>query len=375
LTRRHLAAVALAASTTAALLAGCGASSSGASTSNESSAAPKTELTDALHSLTAGSALTTTLSLDTTSANLVHISGEGGSTPLTQEQADLISGAKVVVETTAPSGKTLAQASAAGVNGGAESRITGTSNGTTYFTFVEADKTFYLQVDLKDMLAAAGQSAQYQSMLAQTANLPAFVKAFVAGKFVSMPLSTYSTLESFIRGAVQGNSNVQIPTGPQLKALGEQIGNTILSDLRVARTSTGSTDQLRATGNLRTIGHDVLAAVRAGVPSLAAQINPDDANQAPDQELELDASVTDGALSRVEFDFGQFSPHQKDTLPIAATFAKSAPDIAAPSGAVQVNLQDIIGLFAAAGSSSSSSGGASAVPLPSVQTSTASTSP
>src|SRR3954465_477568 len=105
--RRRLALGAIAAVSTCALLAGCGSSSSGASSSggsgtNNSSAPPKVELTDAIHALSSGQSLTTTIGLDTDSANLIKISGEKGSTPLTQSQADLLSSAQVAIAVQAP---------------------------------------------------------------------------------------------------------------------------------------------------------------------------------------------------------------------------------------------------------------------------------
>jgi hypothetical protein len=370
--RRRFGFAAIAAATACTLIAGCGSSSSGGSTSNESTAAPKTELVDSFRSLAAGSALTTTLSLDTTIANLIHVTGQGGSTPLTQTQAALISGATITIATAAPSGKTLKSAAATSP-GSISTKITGSSSGKTYFTFVVADKTLYLQVDLKDLLDAAGKSAEYQSLVARTAALPAFVKAFIAGQFVSLPIATITTLTSILEGAAGGSAS-QIPSGSQLRTLLNQLQSTLASDVTVARTSSGPTDQLVVTGNVRNIARDFLSTIATAIPALASQITPDSANQAPNRDVKLDASVTSGAISRLEFDFGQFSPHQKDTLPIAATFAKNAPDISAPPGAIPISLQDLGTFIGALGSASSSSGSASSsvvVPGPTAQTSTA----
>jgi hypothetical protein len=373
---RRVAASAAVAASVVVLLAGCGSSSSGGSSaSNESSAAPKTELTDAFHALSAGSALTTTLSLDTTSANLLKITGEGHSTPVTQQQADLISSAKLVIETVAPSGKTLSQAAAAGTNNASNVSVTGSAGGTTYLNLLVVNKTVYFKLDLKDILGLAGDSSEYQTLVARTTAMPPFVQAFVNDQYVSLPFATITALESFLRGAAGGSAVGQIPTGTQITKLIGQLETAILGDLTVARTSAGSTDLLAVTGNARDIAKDVLSTIATAIPVAASQVSPKTADQVPDQALKLDASVTGGALSKLEFDFGQFSPHQKDTLPISATFAKSGPTISAPSEVTQVDFQQLITFFGALGtatSSSSSGHGSASAPSPASSPSTSS---
>jgi hypothetical protein len=374
--QRRVAVFASVATSAVVLLAGCGSSSSGRSSgSNDSSAPPKTELTDAFHALSAGSALTTTLSLDTTSANLIKITGEGHSTPVTQQQADLISSAKLVIETTAPSGKTLSQAAAAGTNNASNVSITGSAGGTTYLNLRVVNKTIYFKLDLKDILGLAGDASEYQTLVARTTAMPPFVQAFVNDQYVSLPFTTIAALESFLKGAAGGSSIGQIPTGTQITKLVGQLETTILGDLTVARTSSGSTDQLAITGNARDIAKDILSTISTAIPVAAAQLSPKAADQVPNRDLKLDASVTGGALSKLEFDFGQFSPHQKDTLPIAATFAKSGPSITTPSGVTSVDFQQLITFFGALGTAtSSSSSGSGSAPSPSEASSPATSS-
>jgi len=375
---RRLALGTVAAASALTLLAGCGTASSGGKSSssgtpNNSSVPPKTELTDAFHSLSAGSALTTTLSLGITSANLIHISGEGGDTPLTQHQADLITSARIVFETTAPQGRTLAQEAAAGANSNAAVSVTGSAGGTTYFTLDVVNKTIYLQVDLKRLfLDTVNDGEPYSNLVAETASMPQFVQDFIAGKFVSLPLATVKSFSSFLEGAIQGSSKGAIPDPAQIKTLVAGLESAVLSDLTVVRTTTGDTDELVITGNARNIGRDILSTVAGSIPAAAAAISPGEADQVPNQDLKLDASVTGGALSKLSFDFGQFSPHQKDTLPIQATFAKTGPTITAPAGATAVNFQDLIAFFTAVGqSSSSSSSGSGSAPAPTTKHSTA----
>jgi hypothetical protein len=353
---------ALLAATSLALVAGCGSSSSGGSGgtttgggTNDSSAAPKTELADAVKSLSAGSALTTTLFVGTTSANLINITGEGGDTPLTQTQADLITGARVVIETTAPAGKTLAQAAAAAPNANTAVSITGSTGGTTYFTFKVVNQELYAQLDLKDLLTVVGQGSAYAGIAGQTAGLPQFAQDFLAGKFVAIKFATIKSLTSFLQGALQGSGQTAIPNQGQIQSLIAALKTAVAADLTVARTTTGTTDELTVTGNVHDIASDILAAVATAIPAAASQLGPDAASTVPDKDLTLDASVTGGALSKVSFDFGQFSPHHKDTLPIVATFAKSGPAITAPTGSTEITLQDLTSFFTTIGSASSSS--------------------
>jgi hypothetical protein len=356
--RRRLALGAIAAVSTCTLLAGCGSSSSGGSTgstgstgggTNNSSAAPKTEFTDALHALSAGQSLTTTLGLDTDSANLLKITGENGDTPLTQSQADLIASAKISIAVQAPSGTTLASALAqpSTTATGSSVRVTGTAGGTTYFTVTVLNKNIYLQVDLKGILDAAGKPDALAGITSQVSSLPKFVQDLIAGKTIEIPASTISSLTSLLQGAAQGQGSGSVPNASQVASLVGAVETAILNDITVARTTSGSTDVLELTGNVRTIASDVITAVATAFPAAASQISPTQANTAPDREVKAEASVTGGALSKLEFDFGQFSPKQADTLPIAATFSTASPNISAPAGATTVNFQDLVTFFTA----------------------------
>jgi hypothetical protein len=357
---RRLALGTIAATSAIALVVGCGSSSSGGGGgTNDSSAPPKTELTNALQSLSNGSTLTTTLALDTTAANIQHITGEGAGSGLDATQAGLIAGARIVIETQATGGKTLHQASVAG--SGTDVAVSAVSGATTYVSLRDVSKTIYLQVDLKDLLGAAGESSEYDTLVARTSSMPSFVQAFIAGKTVSVPLSTITSLESLLKGYLQGSAGSSIPDGSQLKKLGGDIQRAVLGDVTVTRPHTGTTDQLVVTGNARNLARGIVSAVAAAIPAAASQLGPHTADQVPDQDLTLDAFVTGGAVSKLSFDVGQFSPHQKDTLPFVATFANSGPAIAVPSGATPVNFQDLISLFTAIGTSTSTTSAGSGV--------------
>jgi hypothetical protein len=347
---RRFALGAIAALSTCTLLAGCGSSSSGGSTgatastgTNDSSAAPKTELTDAIHALTSGQSLTTTLGLDTDSANLLKIAtSKKGVAHLTQSQADLIT-----IAEQAPSGKTLADVtSGTGTAATAGSaRITGTAGGTTYFTFTVVNKNLYAQLNLKGILDAAGKSSEYAAITSQVASLPKFAQDFIAGKTIEIPASAITSLSSLLQGAAQSEGNTQVPNASQITALVKALESAVLNDLTVTRTTSGGTDVLELSGNVRTIATDIVSAVATAIPAAAGELSPRATNSVPNRDVKAEASVTGGALSKFEFDFGQFSPHQAETLPIAATFAKTAPTISAPTGATVVSFQDLVSFF------------------------------
>lgn len=360
--RSRFAVGALAAVSACTLLAGCGSSSSGGGStagggstgSNNSAAAPKTEFTDAIHALTSGQALTTTLGLDTDSANLLKIAtSKKGVAHLTQAQADLITGARITIAMQAPSGKTLADAASGTGTAAADSsvRVTGTAGGTTYFTLTEVNKNLYLQLNLQGILDAAGHASAYAGIASQASSLPVFAQDFIAGKTIEIPASAITSLTSLLQGAAQGQGNTQVPNTAQIAALVKAVESAIINDLTVTRTTTGSTDVLEVSANIRVIASDVLTAAAAALPALASQIHPSEAATAPDQTVKAEASITGGALSKVEFDFGQFSPHQAETLPVAATFSKTTPSISAPSGATLVNFQDLVSFFTSIGGS------------------------
>jgi hypothetical protein len=63
--------------------------------------------------------------------------------------------------------------------------------------------------------------------------------------------------------------------------------------------------------------------------------------------------VTDGALSQLSIDLGQFDPKRSVHLPVVVDFTQSGSSISAPSGAVPVDtaqLAELLGSLGGAGS-------------------------
>jgi hypothetical protein len=343
---------AVAAGSALALLAACGTAKIA---SNDSSAPPTTEFSHAIHALSAGSALTTTLSLDATGADITRLAAQGGSSSgLTAAQAGAIAGAHVVFEVVAPKGKTVGQVTAS--PGAASMSVTAGTGSSTYLSIRSVTGTIYLQVDLKGILALAGASSQYKTLQARVATFPAFVKALVAGKWVSLSLATVKSLESFAEGA----AHAKLPTAAQSRKLSSRVVAAVLGDLSATRASTGITDHLVVTGNLRTIAHDVLSAIASAIPA-AASLGKFAGNSVPSQPIRFDALVTGGALSKLSLDAGQFSRTLHFTLPIVARFVRSGAAISAPAGATPIDLGQLGSLIGAVDSSGSSSSGSGTV--------------
>jgi len=338
------------------LLAACGTAKTA---SNDSAAPPRTEFTHAVHALSTGSALTTTLSLDATGAQITRLASQGGSgSGLTAAQASAIAGAHIVVEVLAPKGKTVGQTAqspeAASVS------VTAGTGATTYLSIRSVHGTVYLQIDLKGILALAGASGQYATLQTRVSSFPAFVKALVAGKWVSLSLATIKSLESFAEGA----AHAKLPSAAQSRQLSSRLAAAVLSDLSATRASTGSTDHLVVTGNLRTIAHDVLSAVASAIPA-AASLGKTAGHSVPSQSITFNAFVTRGALSKLSLDVGQFSKTKHFALPIVASFVRSGAAISAPSGATPIDLGQLGALIGAVGSSGSSSSSGSGTVAPS----------
>jgi hypothetical protein len=345
--RTSLAMLALASSV--ALVAGCGSSSSGGSTgattttggtgSNNSTQSPSAELTSAFSALGKASTLTSSFKLGATADNIKTLAGSQGAT-ITDSQAAAIAGAQISVEVQAPSGKTLSDLSSGGGTGAAVD-FTVSDNGTNFLTLRSLNKTLYLQVDLKDLLSTIGESSALSTVQGLEANpqFPAFVKALIDGKWVSLPTSAATGLAGGATGGSSANPQQEAAVVNGLKQI-------LANDVTVTRTSTGSTDVLKLTANSKTVATDFISTITAAVPSAALALGSTDPSQIPSKDITLGATVTGGALTQLSIDIGQFAPANKPlTLPIQLNFSQSGSAITAPSGAVPVDTAQLSQLF------------------------------
>jgi hypothetical protein len=215
-------------------------------------------------------------------------------------------------------------------------------NGTNWVSLRSVNKIIYLQVDLKDLLTAIGESSALSTVQGLQSNpqFPAFLKALIDGKWVSLPESAASGLTG---GASSGSSS----SPQQTQAIVNAMKQILTNDVTVTRASTGSTDVLKLTANSKTVATDFINALTAAVPTAALALGSTDTSQIPSKDITLGATVTGGALSQLSIDLGQFAPakDQPATLPVDLNFAESGAAITAPSGAVAVNTTELTQLF------------------------------
>lgn len=333
-TTRLAAAAGLAAILTAA---GCGGGSSGTDSS------PKGELVSGVNALSDADALTTTLRLDTTSAKLQALAKHGGDS-LSKQAADAITSARVVIETKG-SGKDKTFA------------LRGVEGNDTLVDLRVVDDTLYLQADLQAVFALAHKQNILANLKAEVAHLPAFVKGFVNGDWVSLNGTALSAIAGQF-GA--GTASAAPSAGPKLLADLRDIVNRDVTVTRQGSDARG--DHLLLSGDTRTLANDVREALARSVPGGSALAGKVDGKNLPSRRITVDAWVKDGALSVLSLDLAQFADKGEvpagTTLPITLTFQRSGGDISAPDGATPVDLTQLGTLLGAVMGGSSSSIGA-----------------
>ncbi len=332
---RRTATAVVALTATAGLLAGCGSGSSGGktSTSDVSGASAASELSSAISSLGQGSTLTVTLKLGTTGSQLVSfVHQQDKASTLTAAQAGAIAGAAVTFEVTAPSGKTLDQIS--GLTSSGAANIALVDNGKTWFAIRIINQTLYLQADLKDLLHALGQDQSYRQIAGASAQLPSFLSAAVQGKWISLSLAA-------LKHAIPGATGASTANPSQAHHLIDQIKSLLTTDVTVTKSSSGGTDTLTLSANLRTLARDFTTTFANSIPGAGAALSGANLSNVPDKNISLKATVSGGALTGLTLDLAQFAKHPSGSLPIELAFAQSGPAISAPSGAVAVDLSQL----------------------------------
>jgi hypothetical protein len=175
----------------------------------------------------------------------------------------------------------------------------------------------------------------------QSSSFPAFAKAAIAGQWVSLPNSTLKAFEGFLKGS---GSSVPSPSPSQFRDIEHTALATLLADLHIARTGSGTTDHLSLTTNMRTLLHDEYTAVFPKLSALSASfsaIPQPKFNQVPNQTVTLGADITGGALSALSLDAGQFDKSIPFRLPITVTFSRSGAPITAPPSATPIDIGQV----------------------------------
>lgn len=328
----------------AALIAGCGSSSSGgtkATAANDTSVTPAVELANAIHALGDAKTLSIQLTLGASGADLLQIaSGLGGDGP-TKAQADAIGHDHIGIEIQAPEGQTI------GDGGKGAFAFTLGDDNKDYFILQSVDDSLYGQIDLRYFLGLINGAPSFKSLQQQAAGAPGFIRDALDGKWISLPASTLKSLTAL---AGQGQTGATPSTGA-LARLRSQALDTLLADVQVTRTSSDGTDDLKVTFQLRKLISDEYAAVAPIIKSLVpggSALPPLKPADIPDVAVAFDAFVTDGALSKVVLDAGQFDTKEHISVPLELTISQEGPAITAPADATPIDLSSLGQLFSGA---------------------------
>ena len=336
----------LAAATAAVLLAlaGCG-SGSGHSVPKD----PKGELTASVGNLGQTDTLTTTVKLEISPSALQQLARSDGD-KLTDADAAAIASAQLVVEAKNTNGKNLSDLKPSDQKATAVS-IRVLSNDHTYLEMRVLSGDLYLQSDVKGFLDLIHQTKTYAEVQARASSLPGFVKALVAGDWVSLNGAAAQGLAGQFGIQTGGQQNNQA----QSKKMIADLQALLKKDVTVARLGSDDRgDHLRLSGNARTLVNDAYQTFASAVPGGGAALSQAKPQNVPSQKVSVDAWVKDGVLSEISLDLGQFAKPGDAAagqhLPIALTFEQSGDDISKPSNATPIDLTQLGGLFGALGS-------------------------
>jgi hypothetical protein len=328
------------------VLTACGGSSG-------SSSGAENEFFKAIDNLK-GSGQTITLSLDSTVASLQALS-QDSSTTLTSDTAQKILDSSFSISGNGASNPQDAQ-----------SQIVLTVAGSDDFEMRVVDQVIYIRADVHSLLSTFGQDPSKADAIAQKAAASgfSFVSSLVQGKWIA--LEGLSELAQSLGGASPSASTAQ------LGQIETQLLDAFKNAATVTKEGTDSVgDHLVASFPLRELASKLIDSLKTINP-VAAQTAPD-LSKVPDKDVKLDAWVKDGSLVQLEFDFLQINdlvsndsdklPAGMDKLALKVALAPFSGSVEAPSGAVQVNIQEllqsIIGTTTGGSSSESSSSSSS----------------
>lgn len=328
--------------TTAVLLAGCGGGGG--------SSAARSQLSSASHSLGDATSLTMTLRLDATPAKLQLVTGQTGNTPkIATPQAKAITDGSVVVQLVAASGKHLSDVHSFSDLGAAS--LTLNSQGSTLASLRDVGKAVYLQLNLKHLLRLAGHPQEYPKLQRMVARAPGFVKDVIAGKWVSIDVSTLTSFIKVAEGALAASGSAPpTPSSSQTQQVIKLVRSALAKDVTVSEAGSGGSGHLVISGNIRTIGGDLLHAVAKAIPALFGGLGASaNADKLPNRTVTADAFIAGGVLSRLSLNLSQFAPSivRSTPLPLVANFTRNTGSVVAPHGATPISEADLVRFFSA----------------------------
>jgi hypothetical protein len=339
----------LAAGAVAAVLAG--AAACGDAQATGSSASPSTELRSAVTELGHAQVMAATVKMGGSPAQLRDFAkATGGQLP--PRVAKLISGAKAVIEVKAPDGKTLSDLKGHSTAKG-KSRFALTVDGDQVVRVRSLAQKLYLRADVDKIAQLVGKPGAVDQLRSQVPHDYAWAQAGLSGKWVSVDLKA---LKDLAGGALR----VPSPSPSATADLMRQLRHVLKKDVTVRRAgqASGGADHLVLTGNIRTIGRDLLTSIRKITPGAANA--PIRTENLPNKRVHLNAYVDGGTLKSISLNLGQFAggkdaaQRQGKKIPLRVDFAKSGQDIEAPGHATPVDLHQLAPLFNKLGQSHAS---------------------
>lgn len=295
--RRALAILALG-TAAATAVAGCGSAlNATGSTSGES---PAQAAENGITALLGQDALTATMTLDSDPATLDAVFAADTDSPLPQGTAGKLAGATVVFAAKTGGGSFSDLAVHGSPPAGAAFSLTVNTSATPNLVqLVGTPTTLYARADVEQLLGLLGGSGQISGLL-HSPNLPAPLAKAVAGQWVSLDLSV-----------LKSQAGTSIPSvGPSQAAVLARSLDTIFNrDVSVTRAAPDPTlgDHLVLSGNVRTIGTDLLTAVKGFLGSTpgASGLLGSAPSSLPDKTIRVDEYVRNGTASTFRFDLTQ----------------------------------------------------------------------
>jgi hypothetical protein len=304
---------------------------------------PQGSINDAVEALSDYEGITITLSIDSTSDDLVALS-EGS---LTAEQAQQILDSSFTASSTNTEDPQEAEAEfSVDIAGQADS---------LEVKFV--DGTLYLRADVAGIMDTFGaDSSQLDAFRQQAGSQPGF-------EFVEPALNgEWIALTGFNQLLEQAGSSQNDLTGAQQKAI-DGFANALKEDTEVeAADKDGPGTNLVVTANLRDI-YQSLVDLQENFGQAAGEIPSVD--EVPDENVTVDTWVDGDRLTQVQLDLTQFKdfpeaefPEGVDQFAITVGLEEFSGGVAAPEGATEVDINQIMqSMFGGLGGDTGGSGG------------------
>ncbi|HEX2239856.1 MAG TPA: hypothetical protein VHJ82_01755 [Actinomycetota bacterium] len=319
------------------LIAGCLIAASCGGTTGGDSAAPedlKAQLTSAIQSLGQQDGLTLTLSLQSTPESLAALAAEDGG-QLAPEDAEKILSSSITLSVRqgdTPQDSEFALAlNAAGTSNAFEMRV--------------VNDNLYVRADVASFLELVGQDPAAAQALAQ--------QAAASGMDFAVPAveGRWLTIQGLTKLSQQFTGGMAPPTPSEIQ---QQAIDEFTQAIEASATVTEAGEDEAGQHTVVTLPlRDLFQRFVQLAQSLGPLPGPlPAASEVPDEQLRLDAWVSDDRLTQVELDFLQFAAYEDEEVPegvdrfaLRMGIDEFAGGVEEPTDAVPIDLQKLMGAF------------------------------